>query len=50
MDPEDVSSLYIQPDKDIVTLITCTPYGVNTHRLLVFGKRVKDKDVESVLK
>ena len=50
VDPEDVSSLYIQPGKDIVTLITCTPYGVNTHRLLVFGKRVKDKDVESVLK
>ena len=50
VDSEDVSSLYIQPGKDIVTLITCTPYGVNTHRLLVFGKRVKDKDVESVLK
>lgn len=38
--PEEVELLDIEPGKDLVTLITCTPYGVNTHRLLVRGHRV----------
>lgn len=38
--PQDVSPLQITPGKDYCTLITCTPYGVNTHRLLVRGVRV----------
>ena len=38
--PEDLSDLTIEEDKDLCTLITCTPYGVNTHRLLVRGHRV----------
>lgn len=38
--PEDISSLVIDPDKDLCTLVTCTPYGVNTHRLLVHGRRI----------
>lgn len=38
--PEEVSLLDIVPDEDLATLITCTPYGVNTHRLLVRGHRV----------
>lgn len=38
--PEEVDLLDIVPGKDLVTLITCTPYGVNTHRLLVRGHRV----------
>ncbi len=37
--PEDTSLLGIKPDKDMVTLVTCTPFGVNTHRLLVRGER-----------
>ena len=37
--PEDTSLLGIDADKDIVTLVTCTPFGVNTHRLLVRGER-----------
>ena len=37
--PEDTSDLRIVKDKDYVTLVTCTPYGINTHRLLVRGKR-----------
>ena len=41
--PEDVSDLAIEPDKDYVTLVTCTPYGVNTHRLLVRGVRVAEQ-------
>lgn len=38
--PEDVSKLEIVSDKDLVSLITCTPYGINTHRLVVTGERV----------
>lgn len=38
--PEEAQDLAIQPDKEYVTLVTCTPYGVNTHRLLVRAKRV----------
>lgn len=38
--PDDVSALAIDPNQDYVTLVTCTPYGVNTHRLLVRGHRI----------
>lgn len=38
--PSDTSLLQIEEDKDYVTLITCTPFKVNTHRLLVRGHRV----------
>lgn len=37
--PTDTSDLTITPGEDYVTLVTCTPYGVNTHRLLVRGTR-----------
>lgn len=40
-EPEDTSALQIVEGKDYVTLYTCTPYGVNTHRLLVRGVRVE---------
>ena len=38
--PTDTSLLQIEEGKDLVTLVTCTPFGVNTHRLLVRGHRV----------
>lgn len=38
--PDDTSWMTIPLDKDLVTLLTCTPYGVNSHRLLVTGHRV----------
>ena len=38
--PTDTSLLQIEDSKDYVTLVTCTPFGVNTHRLLVRGRRV----------
>ena len=38
--PTDTSLLQIEDSKDYVTLVTCTPFGVNTHRLLVRGHRV----------
>ncbi len=40
-EPEDTSALQIVEGKDYVTLYTCTPYGINTHRLLVRGVRVE---------
>ena len=39
--PEDTSKLSVVDGQDLVTLVTCTPYGQNTHRLLVRGKRTK---------
>lgn len=42
VEPEDVSALAPEDGKDYVTLVTCTPYGVNTHRLLVRGSRIED--------
>ena len=40
--PWETELLAIDPDQDYVTLVTCTPYGINTERLLVRGKRVTD--------
>lgn len=40
--PTEVQDLQIMQGKDLVTLVTCTPYGVNTHRLLVQGERVEE--------
>lgn len=38
--PSDTSALQIDPEEDYVTLITCTPFGINSHRLLVRGNRI----------
>lgn len=45
--PDEVSDLAIFPDKDYMTLVTCTPYGVNSHRMLVRGHRIDNIDVMS---
>ena len=42
VEPSQVSDLQIVEGKDLCTLVTCTPYGVNTQRLLVRGHRVKN--------
>lgn len=42
VEPKDVKSLIIEPGKDLCTLVTCTPYGVNSHRLLVRGHRIEN--------
>lgn len=44
VDPHDVESLKIEEGKDLCTLVTCTPYGVNSHRLLVRGHRVETQE------
>lgn len=41
--PDDMSALEIDPQQDYVTLVTCTPYGVNSHRLLVRGHRIENE-------
>ena len=38
--PSEVDGLSIEPGKDYVTLVTCTPYGINSHRLLIRGTRI----------
>lgn len=45
--PDDLSALAIEEGKDYCTLVTCTPYGVNTHRLLVRGHRVANAQGEA---
>ena len=40
-----MSLLVVDPDADWVTLVTCTPYGVNTHRLLVRGTRIYPEEM-----
>lgn len=41
--PEETQSLQIEEGRDLVTLATCTPYGVNSHRLLVTGERCEEE-------
>ena len=47
--PEDTSELAITNGKDYCTLVTCTPYGINTHRMLVRGHRVENEEEELVV-
>lgn len=46
VEPEDYSTLAIEEDKDYCTLVTCTPYGINTHRLLVRGHRIENRTID----
>ncbi len=48
--PHEVNDIQIDPEKDYVTLITCTPYGINTHRILVRGHRIKNIDGDAVVR
>lgn len=48
VEPEEVDKLNIIDGEDFVTLVTCTPYGINTHRLLVRGKRIDNFNETSV--
>ena len=47
--PHDTSYLGIQEDQDHCTLVTCTPFGVNTHRLLVRGVRIPYEEAEQIV-
>ncbi len=47
VEPDEVSRLNVISGKDCVTLVTCTPYGINSHRLLVRGVRVNGGDLSA---
>ncbi len=47
--PSDLYSLNIRQGKDLCTLITCTPYGINSHRLLIHGERIFIPEIEEKL-
>lgn len=44
VEPQDTNPLLIEPGKDLCTLITCTPYGINSHRMLVRGHRIESQE------
>ena len=44
VEPHEINDLRVEPGEDYCTLVTCTPYGINTHRLLVRGKRVENPE------
>lgn len=48
VEPDDTQNLLIQPGKDLLTLVTCTPLGINSHRILVTGERVIPTPQEDV--
>lgn len=41
VEPQDMNALNVQIGKDLCTLVTCTPYGINTHRMLITGHRIE---------
>ncbi len=49
VEPDQVESLAIEEGQDLCTLVTCTPYGINTHRLLVRGHRVANAENKPVI-
>ena len=50
VEPHEVEALHIMPDEDLCTLVTCTPYGINTHRLLVRGHRIANQEEARVVR
>ena len=48
--PQEVDDLAIVPGRDFCTLITCTPYGINSHRLLVRGKRIENSEAATAIR
>ncbi len=50
VEPQETAALQIEPGKDYCTLVTCTPYGINTHRLLVRGHRIDTVQAASAIR
>lgn len=50
VDPDDTENLLITPGMDYCTLVTCTPYGINTHRLLVRGHRIENLEASKTIR
>ncbi|MGN0972064.1 MAG: class C sortase, partial [Aristaeellaceae bacterium] len=49
VEPEDMEALALVPGEDYCTLVTCTPYGINSHRLLVRGTRIETEQAAAVV-
>lgn len=49
VEPHETDSLAIDSDRDLCSLITCTPYGVNTHRLIVQAHRIETEEAKPLL-
>ena len=50
VEPHEVELLEIEEGQDLCTLVTCTPYGINSHRLLVRGHRVENQESASSIR
>lgn len=50
VEPHETEALLIEPGKDYCSLVTCTPYGVNTHRILVRGHRVENVEKARIIR
>lgn len=50
VEPHEVDLLEIEPGQDLCTLVTCTPYGINSHRLLVRGHRVEMQEAAAAIR
>ena len=50
VEPDETTNLLIEEGKDLCTLVTCTPYGINSHRLLVRGHRIENKEESKVIR
>ncbi len=48
--PEELDDLQIDPEADLCTLVTCTPYGINTHRMLVRGHRIENAEEAKIIR
>ena len=48
--PDETEDLLVEEGKDLCTLVTCTPYGINSHRLLVRGHRVENQEVAKTVR
>lgn len=48
VDPSETEALRVEADRDLVTLVTCTPLGINSHRILLTGERILPTPVEDV--
>lgn len=50
VEPQNTDPLLIEPGKDLCTMITCTPYGINSHRMLVRGHRIESQEEAKVIR
>ena len=50
VEPHEVEPLQVEEGKDLCTLVTCTPYGINSHRLLVRGHRIENEVASALVR